>query len=88
MGYWLTDMRGGDTVKDLLASLADMGKLCRALSWLICGGEDKWEELSEGTLEEVVDALEEGFSLISAANFTKLSVLQKSAETMIAKPIR
>lgn len=83
-GYWLTDMREGGTMRDLLASLADMGKVARALSWLIDGSEDLWEELARGTMDEVLDALETGFSMISAANFTRLSTLRKSVEKMAA----
>jgi hypothetical protein len=84
-GYYLSDLKDGVTVMDMLRSLKDVETVSRALSWLIQGDENLYEELSEGTFDEVVEALGTGLSMISAENFYKLSVLAKNVVNLTAK---
>lgn len=84
-GYYLSDLEEDNTILDMLRSLKDIGAASRALSWLIKGDESLSEELSKGTLDEVVEALSIGFSMISAENFYKLSVLAKNVALLTAK---
>ena len=84
-GYYLSDLKDGVTVMDMLRSLKDVETVSRALSWLIQGDENLYEELSEGTFDEVVEALGTGLSMISAENFYKLSVLAKNVALLTAK---
>lgn len=84
-GYYLSDLKDGVTVMDMLRSLKDVEAASRALSWLIQGDENLYEELSKGTFDEVVEALATGLSMISAENFYKLSVLAKNVALLTAK---
>lgn len=84
-GYYLSDLEERNTILDMLRSLKDIGAASRALSWLIKGDESLSEELSKGTLDEVVEALSVGFSMISAENFYKLSVLARNVAQLTAK---
>lgn len=78
-------MKEAVTVMDMLRSLKDVGTASRALSWLIQGDENLYEELSSGTFDEVVEALATGLSMISAENFYKLLVLAKNVALLTAK---
>lgn len=84
-GYYLSDLKDGVTVMDMFCSMKDVVVASCALSWLIKGDESLSEELSKGTLDEVVEALSVGFSMISAENFYKLSVLAKNVALLTAK---
>lgn len=64
----------------------DIGNVTKALSWFIQGDESLAEELSDGTMEEVVAALEVAVSMIGTQNFSKLSTLAKSVQRLIATP--
>lgn len=83
--YWLTEVQDAETIKGTLLTLNSLDNVCKALSCLIQGEEALWEELSQGTLEEVVDGLVSGFDLVDMQNFLKLSALMKSARRLIAK---
>lgn len=85
VGYYLSDLKGGVTVMDMLRSLKDVETVSRALSWLIQGDENLHEDLSAGTFDEVVEALAIGLSMISAENFYKLLVLAKNVANLTAK---
>ena len=85
MGYYLSDLKEGNTILDMFRSLKDIGLASNALSCLIQGNEGLSEELSKGTFDEVVEALSTGFSMISAENFYKLSVLAKNVGILTAK---
>lgn len=82
---YLSDIEGSETLQDILMSLTSIESATKALSWLIAGNESLSEELAQGTLEEVVSALEQGLMLISAENFIKLSLLARSVQKVIAK---
>ena len=70
----------------ILGIMKDLGDACKALSVFIQGDESISDELSKGTLEDVVNGLQTAYSLISIKDFQKLSILAKSAARMIAKP--
>lgn len=85
VGYYLSDLEEGNTILDMFRSLKDIGAASNALSCLIQGDDGLSEELSNGTFDEVVEALATGFSMISAENFYKLSVLAKNVALLTAK---
>lgn len=74
----------GKTIKDIVMS-ADMEAASRALSYFIQGDDLLSTEISQGTLEEVVDALCEAYSLIGTKDFLKLSDLARNVANLIAK---
>ena len=87
-GYYLADMGGAETLHDILCAFKDMEKLCKALSFFICGDESKADELKEGTLDEVVEGIEAAINMLAIENFLKLSVLTKNVGMLIATPRR
>nr|DAQ64388.1 MAG TPA: hypothetical protein [Bacteriophage sp.] len=86
LGFYLSDLQEGNTILDMLRSLKDMDMASCALSWAIRGDESLSNELSQGTFDEVVEALEVAFSMISTENFCKLSVLAKNVALLTANP--
>lgn len=74
----------GKTIKDIVMS-ADMEAASRALSYFIQGDDLLSTEISQGTHEEVVDALCEAYSLIGTKGFLKLSDLARNVANLIAK---
>lgn len=83
--YWLSDVKDGKSIKELLASINNVEPLAHALSWFIQGNDSLFEELSNGTLNEVIDGLESAYSLLSTKNFLRLSVLAKNVASLTAK---
>ena len=83
--YWLSDVKDGKNIKELLVSINNVEPLAHALSWFIQGNDNLFEELSNGTLDEVVDGLESAYSLLSTKNFLRLSVLAKNVASLTAK---
>ena len=84
-GYYLSNINDGVTLKDLISSLGDMEMAAHALSWLIQGDDSLFDEFINGTFEEIVDALETAYSLISTQSFLKLSGLAKNVVNLTAK---
>lgn len=82
--YWLSDVKDGKNIKELLASINNVEPLAHALSWFIQGNDSLFEELSNGTLNEVIDGLESAYSLLSTKNFLMLSVLAKNVASLTA----
>lgn len=78
-------LENGDSIKDILTTFKDIKQACSALSWLIQGDEGLTDELAEGTFSEIVDALDEGLSLINVEDFIKLSTLARSVLRLTAK---
>lgn len=76
------------TVKEMLTSIKEIKSLCYALSWLIKGDESLADELSNGTILEVVKALEIGLSMIDVSVFQKAVNLTRNVAELIAKPRR
>ena len=83
--YWLSDVKDGKNIKELLASINNVEPLAHALSWFIQGNDSLFEELSNGTLNEVIDGLESAYSLLSTKIFLRLSVLAKNVASLTAK---
>lgn len=87
-GCYLSDFDEVKDVKDIFNLLKDIGNAAKALSWFINGDESLAEELSQGTLEEVVMALETAYSLISVENFSRLSALTRNVSSLTARQKR
>lgn len=85
-GQYLSDLKDGDTISDILESVNDIGKLAHALSWFVDGSDRLTGEFEKATIGEVVDALGVAYSLISVENFTKLSILVRNVSKLIANP--
>ena len=83
--YWLSDVKDGKDIKELLVSINNVEPLAHALSWFIQGNDSLFEELSNGTMDEVIDGLESAYSLLSTKNFLRLSVLAKNVARLAAK---
>ena len=83
--YWLSDVKDGKDMRELLASINNVEPLAHALSWFIQGNDILFEELSNGTLDEVIDGLESAYSLLSTKNFLRLSVLAKNVASLTAR---
>ncbi len=83
--YWLSDVKDGKTIRELLASINNVEPLAHALSWFIQGDDILVEELSQGTLDEVIDGLDAAFSLVSTVSFLKLSGLARNVADLTAK---
>ena len=84
-GYWLSSIKG-DTIKDVLLSKENPEAFAHALSWFIQGDDSMFEELSGGTVEEIKEALDIAYSLVSVKNFIGLSDLARNVASLIAKP--
>lgn len=84
--YYLSDIREGKTIKEVISSINDSHKVACALSFLICGDTSLSESLSHGTLDEILDGISKAYSLISTQNFTRLSGLARSLANLTAKP--
>lgn len=84
-GYYLSDVANGKTLKDIITSLGNIESVSHALSWFIQGDDSLTEELSLGTFDEVVEALEVAYSLMSTENFLKLLDLARNVANLTAK---
>ena len=73
-------------MKAVLLSLGESEVYSMALSWLIIGDDSLQEELSKGTYEENVNALDEVFSMIDSKVFLKAVSLAKNVSLLAAKP--
>lgn len=85
VGYYLSDFTGEDNMTAIMSMIKDMKKAAHALSFFITGDDSLADELSKGTIDEVINGIKEGFSLISVQNFTTLSVLARNVAGLIAK---
>ena len=82
---YLSNVGKIENLEDIFLSMKDTPNASHALSWLINGNDELFEELSKGTFEENVEALSIAFSLISVENFMKLSALVKNVASLAAK---
>lgn len=83
--YYLSGISDGKTVRDVLASINEAGNIARALSCFIVGDTSLYEELSQASLDDVIEAVEVAYSLVSTKNFIKLSTLARSVAGLTAK---
>ena len=74
------------TFKDMLLAAKNFEAYAKALSWLVKGDLSLSEELSEGTFEEVVDAISSAIDLIGINPFLKAVSLTKNASLLAASP--
>lgn len=84
-GVYLSEFGGEETLGDVIKSINCSDKLAHALSWLINGDDSLFNELAEGTFDELVEAVSGAYSLVSLENFMKLSTLAKNVSGLIAK---
>lgn len=82
----LSGMKDAHTVREVILSLGDMERLSRALSWLVRGDESLSEELAEGTVGEVADAIESAADMIGIKDFRKAVSSAKSVSLLAARP--
>ena len=82
-GIYLSDLKG-ETLADMFRSMKDFGKAAAALSWFIQGDESLTEELSKGTLDEVITGLETAVMMLGIQNFQRLSTLSQNVGSLIA----
>lgn len=83
---YLCDVREGETLREILISLADLKYYAHALSWFINGDDSLFEELSKGTYEECVNGVEEAISMIDVSVFQKAVGLAKNVSLLAATP--
>lgn len=85
--HYLSDLEGGETFEDTVRQMKSLQSACVALSYFIQDDESLAEELSRGTLTEVVHGLSEAIKLLSIQDFFLLSTLVRSVEKMAANPL-
>lgn len=85
-GYYFSLLGEGETIKDVLMTLGTVENAANVLSMLIAGDTSHTVELSKGTFEEIVSAIDEGLSLINVESFMRLLALRKSVLMLTAKP--
>ena len=83
--YYLSDIEEANTLKDMLLMFGNAESICNALSCMIRGDESLKDDLMEGTLDELVEALDVAYSLASVENFWKLSALARNVASLTAK---
>lgn len=83
--YHLSDMKEAESLKELIMSIGTPQPICKALSCMICGDESLADELMDGTMEEMAEALETAYSLASVENFWKLSALARNVASLTAR---
>ena len=85
-GHYLSDIGEGDTMDVVLRTVTGGAEsAAKALSCFICGNDSLYDELKNGTFDEIVAGLDEALSLISADPFVRLSGLTRSVANLIAK---
>lgn len=85
-GMYLSELGDEQSLKDMIKSINHSDNLAHALSWLIQDDDSLFEELSQGTFDELVNAINEAYSQISVENFMKLSTLARNVVRLIANP--
>lgn len=82
---YLSVLEDNKDIVGVISSLKDISVASRALSWFIEGNDSLEQELSNGTLEEVLYGLTAAYSLISVENFTMLLDLAKNVANLTAR---
>ncbi len=83
--YYLSDIKEGETLVEILNTINNSTTLAKALSWFIAGNTSLYKALCKGTIDEIVNAIEVAYSLISIESFIKLSTLARSVAGLTAK---
>ncbi len=81
-------LNDGATIKDILLVQENAREYARALSFMIQENYELTDELAKGTYDEVVDALEAAFNMVSARSFSIAASLTKSASALVARSLR
>jgi len=81
-------LNDGATIRDVLNTQENAREYARALSFMIQEDYELTEELAKGTYDEVVDALEAAFNMVSARSFSIAASLTKSASALVARSCR
>lgn len=87
-GFCFSSFGNENTIGDYLRKLGSVEEIAKALSWFIAGDASLTQELSQGTLDEVIKGLEIAVSMIGVENFIRLSDLTRNVSNVIAKPTR
>lgn len=82
---YLSVLDGNKDIVSVISSLKDISVASSALSWFINDDDSLCEELSKGSLEEVLCGLTLAYSLISVENFTMLLDLARNVANLTAK---
>lgn len=86
-GGYLAEIGEGNSMRDVLMTvIGGAEQAAKALSCFISGDASLYDELKEGSLDEIVEGLEKAIKLISAENFIRLSALTRNVTTLIARP--
>lgn len=83
---YLDSVEGGNSLDDAIGMMRSLGDACKALSVFIRGDESLCDNLSKGTLSEVLEGLRAAMSLLSMQDFQMLSTLARSVARMVANP--
>ena len=75
----------GESIREVVLSM-DLEGVAKALSWLVEGNESLYEVFLDAPINDVMEGVIKGLSLIDPGNFMRLSALQKSVRSLIAKP--
>lgn len=82
--FHFSHIEDAETIPEMLAAI-NIKHAAAALSWLIDGSEQLTEELSQGTLREVTEAIAQAYTLLDLQDFTVLSTLAKNVTRLTAK---
>lgn len=82
--FYLSSMDECHSIEDVIRSLSNIKDAAHALSWFISGSDDISEELMDGTLDEVIEALVTAYSMVSIEDFQMLSALSRNVSKMTA----
>lgn len=85
-GKYLSVAENVENLTDVFRVMNNADNLAHALSWLINGNDNLYNEFTKGTFDELVAGVEKIYSLMSIENFIKLSTLAKNVSMMIANP--
>lgn len=83
-GFTLPDKDA--TIADVIATINDTKKLAAALSWLIQDNEKLTDDLSKGTLGELVQGIEAAYQMIDMRDFTNAVGIAKCVAALTARP--
>lgn len=81
-------LNDGATIRDVLNTQENAREYARALSFLIQEDYELTDELAKGTYDEVIEALDTAFGMISGRSFSIAASLTKSASALVARSCR
>lgn len=81
-------LNDGATIRDVLNTQENAREYARALSFLIQEDYELTDELAKGTYDEVIEALDTAFGMISGRSFSIAASLTKNASALVAKSLR